>query len=760
MTEMSRSEKHSVTSVNGTIYTTATGNVNFFQRPPGGDREPAVPHHLLRDVHDFTGRVAELEQITRQVNCGSMVIIAVAGAPGIGKTALVMHAAHKMTSSADSPPPFPGGHLYADLRGFGTGEQPPAEPGEVLGDFLRHMGVSEDEIPQRTEERSTRFRNMLAAKRTLLVLDNAASAEQVLPLLPGEGASLVLVTSRSVLSGLAVNVRIHLGDLPDEDGKKLMTKLIGAQRASAEPGPLADVVDTCGGSPLALWIAGQWLATGRERSIDQLAEWLADEQTRLDRLAAGNVQVRAAYAVSYRQLPDRAQRVFRLLGLFPGPRFDKYVAASLAGITDPEAAADALDRLTEAHLIIEERAGRFRMHDLLRLFAKETCEAYDDDADRVSARERMVGHFMNIAWYLNECLEPRLRFRFEKDPQYREIVSTQRDALAHFAEERTNLLAVIRLAADQGWHETVWQFSDLLGGALTLSRNLDDLLAVRTAGLAAARSAKETAACSRALANLGNVYADLRRFDEAIKLFEEDLAICEQESDLIGECLAHGNLGSVYSELGRFTEAVDRYRRALDICDVTGEKYCSGQIQGNLGNVYQKKGDFDRAIESYLKALRITWETGDRRGEGEILNNLGITCLKQGRFAKAIECFEDDGAICRRLGDKSGEALSLGNLGSAYYEQGKFVEAIDCYQRTLVICREIGDRHSEGHALGNLALASYRLGQHEQVVSYLREAAQAMRESGDLEAAARYEKTAPAGLPSAAQSRRPWWRRA
>jgi tetratricopeptide (TPR) repeat protein len=738
---------------------TAGRDVNITtQHLAPGYRDASEPRLLPRQTPGFTGRERELARIAELASRGSTIVIAVMGAAGIGKSALVVRAAYELTSApGPSEPPFPGGHLHADLHGFDRAGQPPADPGEVLGDFLRGLGVREDEVPQRTEGRSLLFRQLLASRRTLLVLDNAVDVAQISPLLPGEGASVALVTSQSNLAGLEAEFdeRIYLDVLSSDDATVLMTRLIGAQRASAEPGALADAVGACGGLPLALHIAGQWVAVGEQRSVGQLARGLADERSRLDQLAVGDRSVRAAFEVSYRQLPKADARVFRLLGLYPGTHFDKDVIDNLAGFGDLAAAAAVLDRLAAAHLITGDGTGRFLIHDLLRLFARETCEANDDDDDRAGARERVVNYFAKIAWFLDTCLNPRQRRRFEENFQSGAILYSQRSALAEFEAERANLVAAVNLAAGQGAYETVLRLSDHLGSALALSGHLDDLLTVRTAALAAARSIGEAGACGRALDDLGNAYLDLRQFTDAIRCFEEELAICEESGDRAGEGLARGNLGMVYSGLRQFERAIGCYQRGLEICREIGEKYASGQILGNLGNAYQQLGELDRAIELYDDALRVSYEIDDQHRVGQVLNNLGAIYLKKRRFTKAIECFKDDRAICRRLGDESGEALSLGNLGNTYFEQGDFSEAIAHYQDALAICRKLGDRYSEGQALVNLAIASNQLGRRDQAASYLRDAARAMRDSGDHEAAARYEEAVPDVL-----SRRLGWGRA
>lgn len=735
------------------VYAVA-GDLNVGSMP--SLQEPPMPGLLPRDVPAFTGREQELARISELAKSGSVAVVAVDGAAGIGKTALVVHAAHRLLSAWDDGRRlFPDGHLYVDLKGCDIGGQSPVEPGEVLEAFLTRLGVGGDEMPESVEEKSGRLRDRLASKRALLVLDNADSVEKVRPLLPGAGGSLVLITSRSVLMGLEADARIDLDFFPTDDAEKLLKKLVGPQRAEAEPEAMADVVARCGGLPLALRIAGQLLIGHREWSMGQLAEELADEQHRLDLLKADDLQVRAAFEVSYRQLSDREARMFRFLGLYPGPYFDKDIAGTLADLGDPRETATVLDRLAKAHLITAEGAGRFRLHDLLRLFARESCAARDDDAERMAAGERVAGYFMNVAWYLDACLDPRRRLLAEAETAQTGLtLPSPRSALQQFEAELANLIAVVRFAAEQGWDETVWQLSEYMGGALTRLRRLDDLLVVREAALAAARSAGDKAACSRALGNLGNVYAELRRFKEAIGRFEEGLEISKELGDRRGEGLTQGDLGVVYGEQSEFGEAIARYEKALAICEETGDRQCQTRTLGNLGNAYQKLGQFDDAISCYQDALLICCETKDRHAEGQIRNNLGLSYLRLRRFEEAIDCFEEDLAICRRLGDRPGEALTLANLGNSHCALHQFDAAILCYQDALAICRETRDRHSEGQALGNLAYACRQLGQHKQAVSYWQDASKAMRETGDHQAASRYEKETVAAVPRRQRRRR------
>ena len=314
------------------------------------------------------------------------------------------------------------------------------------------------------EERSGLLRQLLASRRVLMVLDNARTEAQVRPLLPGAGGSLVLVTSRSVLPGLEVDERISLDVLPEDEAAAMLAGLIGAARAAAEPQAVAEVARLCGRLPLALRIAGQLLAAHPAWPVGRLAQMLAGEQDRLARLGAGDLQVRAAFEVSYRQLAEGDARLFRLLGLHPGPDFDAAAAAALAGTGD-EAAGPVLDRLAEAHLVTEDAAGRFGMHDLLRLFARATCQETDSQADREAAEARLVGYYADLAGFLDSCVDPRLRPAAEQAAeQAGETLPSMREALAVFQAERPGLLAALGLAAQRGWDQQVRRLSESIGG--------------------------------------------------------------------------------------------------------------------------------------------------------------------------------------------------------------------------------------------------------------------------------------------------------
>jgi tetratricopeptide (TPR) repeat protein len=701
-----------------------TAGRNLIVNFAAGAVQAAAPGMLPRDVLGFTGRASELKRLTGLANSGSVAVAAIDGTAGVGKTALAVHAAYQLL------PQFPGGHLYADMRGYTEG-QAAAEPGEVLDVFLRRLGVPADELPTGVEEQSGLLRHLLAARQMLLVLDNAAAEAQVRPLLPGAGSSLVLITSRSTLTGLEVDERIDLDVFPDAQASALLAQLIGQDRAAAEPDAVRQVVHWCGCLPLALRIAGQLLAAHPAWPVTRLAGMLADERHRLDRLAAGDRQVAAAFGVSYRQLADGDARMFRLLGLHTGPDFDAAIAAALADV-EPGAAEQVLDRLALAHLIIENLPGRFRMHDLLRLFAHQTCLAEDDNAARGQAAIRLVDHFQQLAAYLDGYLDAQLRSPLaEAATQAGEPLPAPQQALALFEAERRNLLAAVTLAADQGQHEKVWQLSEDMGEALTFLRHLDDLLTVRQAALSAAQAAGDTAAESGGLNNLGLAYAKLRRFEEAFTCHEQDLAICRETGDRPGEGQALTNLGDAYRKLRQFDEAITCQQDALAIMRETGEQ--SGEVSTltNLGNTYWDLRQFDEAITCHQDALAIIRETGDRHSEGQSLDNLGNAYRELGQLEEAVTCHQDAMAIIRETGDRHSEGMALSNLGLTYQELRRFKKAITCYEQSLAICRETGDRYGEGSALTNLGNAYRSRRRFAKAVTCHQDAVAIFGETGD-----------------------------
>jgi DNA-binding SARP family transcriptional activator/tetratricopeptide (TPR) repeat protein len=632
-----------------------------------------IPRQLPSDAAAFTGREAELDWLDTEVGTAGparpVVISALDGTGGIGKSALAIHAAHRL-AAADR---FPDGQLYVDLRGASDGLAPLA-PLEVLGRFLRMLGTAPAAIPGELEEAAARFRSLAAGRRLLVVLDNARDAFQVAPLLPGAPGCGVLVTSRQVLAGLDGAHHLHLDVLSDEEAIVLLGRLAGQQRIAAEPAAAAEVTRWCGYLPLALRIAGARLAARPGWPVRALADRLADAQHRLDELELADRGVRASFAVSYQHLGEGADPVdrqaagaFPLLGLLDGPDVGVAAATRLLDRSVGETER-VLERLVDAQLLQTPAPRRYRFHDLLRLFAREQAQAGGDESARQAALERALDWYLAGAEHADGFLMPaglrpggtvdRAGLRFED----------RTGALGWLEAERANLVAAARQAAthpEASIARVAWQLSDTLWPFLELRSHWADWQTICRAAVQAAQRAGNLPARARALAHLGSLHGRQRRYQDAMECLQRSLAVCRQ----------------------------------------VGDRWTEGMVLNNLGNVHREQGRYQEALGCYQQSLALFRAVGDRHCEGKVLNNLGEVYREQGRYQEALGCYQQDLAICRELGDARGEAITLENFGHLHLEQGRDQQAVGCYQQALVICLRIGDRFEEARALQGLGHA-------------------------------------------------------
>jgi tetratricopeptide (TPR) repeat protein len=625
-----------------------------------------LPHQLPPDVAGFTGREAELSKLRALVAegaSGTVVISAIAGTAGVGKTALAVHLAHQLA------PDFPDAQLYVNLHGYEHGQR--LNPAQVLDRFLRALGVPPDVLPKQLDEQAARYRGLLAGRRILVVLDNASSAEQVRPLLPASASCLVLVTSRDRLAGLvaAEGAKVLMLDvLAPSEALDLMSRTAGSERVSAEPEAAGEVVRLCACLPLAVRIAGARLATRPGMSLADLAKRLSDERARLEELSAGDVGVRASFALSYQALHPEAARMFRRLGLIPGPGFSLGVSAALIDGTWEEAET-LLEGLVDAHLIeATSVSGRYRFHDLLRLYAREQLESDETDQDQDRALRRILEWYLDTTDAAQQFLTPgrrRLTHRPTGRWTHGPTIAGLGDALAWLEEERASLVAATHQATERGLHSIAWQLSDALGTFLALRSYYADGQNTNEVGLAAARKARNRQAEAWIMCNLGHSYRDLGKCNEAVELHQRSLATFRSLED--AECVARvlTALGRDYVALGRSEEAIVCLQQAL-------------ATSRRMGYAYR---------------------------EGVTLEYLGVAYRAVRQPEQAIDCFERSLEICRQLGGRWSEGSTLRNLGQVYGDLCRFEEAIDCYKESLVISREVGRRWGEGRALELLGLA-------------------------------------------------------
>jgi DNA-binding SARP family transcriptional activator/Tfp pilus assembly protein PilF len=685
---------------------------------PGQQPQEMVPRQLPPHGGHFTGRAAELAELTGLLDQvggqtpGMAVISAIGGTAGVGKTALALHWAHQAAEH------FPDGQLYVNLRGYDPDQPMPAA--DALAGFLRALGVAGQDIPAEADERAARYRSMLAGKRMLVLADNAREVEQVRPLLPGTGGSVVVVTSRDSLAGLVARDgarRLELDLLPLADAVGLLRALIG-ERVDADPGAAALAVQ-CSRLPLALRVVAELAVARPGVSLADLAGELADQRRRLDLLAAGGdprTAVRAVFSWSYRYLDPGAARTFRLLGLHPGPDLDAYAAAALTGST-VERAGHMLDLLTRAYLIYHAAGpGRYGMHDLLRVYAAGLTADEDTENERRAALTRLFDHYLHTAAAAMDTLVPAERHRRPRIPSPATPgppVTGPAAARGWLDAERANLVAVAAHTAGHGWPGHATHLAATLFRYLDTGCHYPEAVTIHTHALTAAHGIGDDCAEATALTNLGLVGLRQGRCQQATGQLQRALALFRETGDRTGEGVALSTLGIIDWELGRYQQATHHFERALALYRETGDRIGEARALTNLGAVDQLQGNYQYAADHLHQALALHREFGDRSGVARALCNLGCLDQRLGRYLQAAGYQRQALALHREIGDRSGEAHALSDLGDTSLRLGRYPESADYQRQALALFREIGDRYGEVEALnglGEILLATGRPG--------------------------------------------------
>ncbi|WP_412539122.1 tetratricopeptide repeat protein [Longispora sp. K20-0274] len=747
-----------------------------------GDEKPDVgpPRDLPADVAGFTGRTDHLATLdlllaASRVGTPTVLVAAVSGTAGVGKTALAVHWAHRVADQ------FPDGQLYLDLRGYDHDR--PVTPAEALAVFLRELGCADAAVPHTVAERAARYRTLLAGRRVLVVLDNAHSPEQVRDLLPGTPECVVVVTSRDRLPALVARhgaVRVDLDLLSAAEAGTLLRILIGPLVA-AEPEAAGALVRSCARLPLALRIAAELAASRPGTTLAELVEELSDERDRLDLLAAGDdghTAVRAVFSWSYRHLDADAARAFRLLGTHPGGDVDLEAVAALTG-TDRAGARRLLDPLARAHLVEPTAGRRYGMHDLLRVYAAELAAA-----ERGPALTRLFDHYLAGARRAAEALHPggpatRPGGRPRPGPEARpgpeirpgpvlrpgrpggrpgdlsgQAPPTPAQARAWLDAELPNLLAS---AGTPGWPAHTLGLADALSSYLEATARYPEALTLHGLALHAARTgpprppeaatdpaqdrrpaAPDRPAEAAALARLGALHRRLGDYPAALSHLDGARRVYRDLGDRAGEGRTLHGAGVVHWRLGHYQRALTHLTEALLRYQETGDRVGEGGALGNLGIVHRRLGEHAAAVDHYTRALAVHRETGDRRREAGVLGNLGIVLLRTGRVTDAVDCALRALDLHRDLGYRTGEGIALANLGEAYCHQGRYAEALEHLVDALALCREVGYRVGEGNCRHLLGVVHHRTGRTAEAVDELRHAVAVGRELGeaDLETAA------------------------
>jgi tetratricopeptide (TPR) repeat protein len=606
-----------------------------------------VPRQIPLVPGVFLNRVAEgnmLDAVLADAG-GRCVLVAVGGSGGVGKTALGAWWLQRHRER------FADGELYADL-GAGRLEEP-LSASEVLGRFLRALGVASEGIPVELAERAALYRSITADRSLAVLLDNAVSAAQVRPLVPNSASSTVVVTSRVRLAGLALDGArfLDLAPLDIEDGVKLLSGVLGRARVEGEADSAVALVRLCSGFPLALVVVGARMIAHPRWSLAQVVGQLEDDRRRLAGLSLeDDVSVQAVFDASYEDLPAGAARLYRLLAVCPGEDFPVDLIDSVVGSVGGDTPT-AVSQLVEANLIEERTQGRFCYHDLLRVHARQLSERHDSAVVRDEVRRRAIG------WYLDCAVEADLavnRHRWRLGPRYAtgrtdsSRFASVEQALGWFERERPNLLRVLQEAHAREWDDLVWQWCEALWSFFLYRKHYQDWLHSHRLGIQSAARCGHRLAESRVRCQLGFAHLDLEHFDTATEICAPALALAEAEGHRESISTALSQLAKAARGRGDLENALGYLRRSLALVEETGNRHGVALRLRRIGTVLADQGRYDEAIDHMRRSVSLLAEVADVRGRARALTILGRTYMRAGRFADADAPLREALTVLRR----------------------------------------------------------------------------------------------------------------
>jgi tetratricopeptide (TPR) repeat protein/transcriptional regulator with XRE-family HTH domain len=672
---------------------------------PGPARQRAwtVPAQLPLHLRGFTGRADEITALDATLGADPAPgagILVVTGSPGVGKTALAVHWAHRVAER------FPDGQMFVNLHGFNpTGTA--MDPAEAIRGFLDALDVPTHRIPADVGAQTSLYRSLVARKRMLVLLDNARDADQIRPLLPGGPGCLALVTSRRELTGLVAAEAawpLMLGRLAPTEAGELLRRRLGEERLRAEPDAVGAILAACAGLPLALAIVAARAAVRPDSRLTVLAGELREAHARLDALASGDevTDVRAVFSWSYRALTPPAARLFRLLGLHPGPDAAPAAVAGLAGL--PSASVrPLLDELARAHLVEQWTPGRYALHDLLRAYATEQARAHESAAGRRSAKRRIVEHYLHSAYTADRLLNPSRDPITVPPPEPGVIPERHGDqgaALAWFIAEHQVLLEALDLAASPEQDDgtlpgQAWQLAWSLTTFLDRQGHWRHWAATQRAAVAAAGRIGDEAAQARAHRLAALALGRLGDFAEAHAELDRALRLYDRTGDRIGQAHTHHNLAHVWERQGRYDEALRHDRRSLELSRLAGHRIGQADALNGIGWAQAMLGDHEQALESCQEALTLLQELDNRYGQAHTWDSLGFAHQHLGHHPEALHCYEQAGKLFRALGDRYFDAVTLVRLGDVHLAAGHRDEARDVWRQALVILDDLDHPDAE-----------------------------------------------------------------
>jgi len=700
----------------------------------------AVTRTLPRDTVSFTGRGRELarllEALIPKAASGMVLgIHAIDGMAGIGKTTFAVHAAHQLAGN------FPDGQFFLPLHAHTPGQRP-VDPADALASLLLTAGVAAQQIPPGLEARAARWRDHIAGKKILLLLDDAAGHEQVRPLLPGTADSLVLITSRRRLTALEDAAQISLDTLSPEEAATLLARLAARPGIHAGDAAVGELTRLCGYLPLAIGMLASQLRHHPVRTSADLAAELAAARDRLALMHAENLSVGAAFGLSYTDLTPGPQRLFRRLGLVPGPGIDAYAAAALDD-TSLATARRQLDELYDQHLIAEPAPGRFQLHDLLREHARALA-ATDDPADRDAATDRLLNHYLHtavaagrhfVSWASTYRRPPPGR-----QPTYAPDLSTAGPAGVWLEAERANLHAATDYAADHGRSLYAVAIAMAVGGFLRARGHWDQSAAVHQTALAAARRTGDRLGEAETLAELGVLQREMGHYPAAAATLAQALALYGTAGDRPGQAHALNELGFLNVLAGNYPAATASHQQALALARSASDRFMEADALAHLGLVQHLTGDYSAAAASQQQALALYSDLSDPLGEAYALNDLAVVQQETGDYPAAAASQQRALAMFRDLGYLLGEAYALNDLGLVQQETGDYPAAVASHQQALALFVDLGNLLGQAEALNRLGELATRTTDtpqarkhHTQALAIARDISAAPEEARALE---------------------------
>ncbi|MGZ3145564.1 ATP-binding protein [Lentzea chajnantorensis] len=645
-----------------------------------------VPRQLPLAVRHFTGRARELTTLDAlaetTARAGTVVIVAISGTAGVGKTTLAVCWAHRVAGR------FRDGQLYVDLRGFDPGGRA-VDPAEAVRRFLDALEVPPSRIPADLDAQTALYRSLLADKRMLIVLDNARDAVQVRPLLPAAPGCLVLITSRNRLSSLVAAEGAHpltLDLFTTSEAQDALTDRLGLDRVTAEPAAVDEIVGRCARLPLALAVVAARAAMDPELPLAAVVWELAGAPGRSDVFEDGDPQadVRAAFSWSYQALTPPAARLFRLLSLHPGPDVTVAAAASLAAVSLPEARASLLE-LTSASLIAKRHPDRHTWHDLMRDYAAHLARSTEPEPDRRAAVGRIFDHYLHTACNANQVLDPATDHTEPAPPAGGTVPEQFTDyqrALDWFTSERAVLLNIIEHATT-GREAQVGQLAQAIAVFLDRRGHWHDGLVIWRTAIAAAARLADRVMEARAHCQLGRAYTRLYRFDDADSQLHRGLDLAVQAGDRTEQAHIHNTLSIMWERWGDPKQALRHDHQALDLYRETGHRLGQARCYNAIGWHLTLLRDHDLALAYCERALVLLREHNDRAGQGLALDSLGHIHHHLGQHAQAVVCYEQALEVHRELGDQFGEAEALEHLGDVQHYMGDSSQAFRSWHKAL-----------------------------------------------------------------------------